>query len=110
MFYYKINKKYRFFFFKKKKKKNIYKNFFFKFYIRINNNKKFNINVFFIKKIKNSILRNNIKNKIKHVIQEYFNLFLLIKKNIYIEFNLFNNFKYILCKKYILLFLKFYLK
>ncbi|XBT18669.1 MAG: hypothetical protein ABNO60_00785 [Candidatus Shikimatogenerans sp. Tcar] len=110
MFYYKFNKKYKIF--RKKKKNNIifYKNFFFKFYINNNNKKKININFYFINKIKNSIIRNNIKNKIKHIIQEYFIFFLLIKKNIYIQFCFFNNFKYILCKKYILLFLKNYLK
>ncbi|WXB47390.1 MAG: hypothetical protein V9V01_00190 [Candidatus Shikimatogenerans sp. Tmey] len=109
MFYYKINNKYKNF------KKNIYifffyKNLFFKIYNAYNKKKIFNINIFLNKNIKGAILRNNIKNKIKHLIQEYFIIFCLIKKKILIKFNLFNNFKYILCKKFILFFLKFYLK
>ncbi|XBT18348.1 MAG: hypothetical protein ABNO50_00795 [Candidatus Shikimatogenerans sp. Tduv] len=104
MLYIKFKKKYKKFL-KKRYFYNIYyKNFLFNIYI--SESKKLNINFFFIKKIKNAIIRNNIKSKIRHLIQEYLNFFKLIKKNIFIIYKSYNNFNYIIGKKYILFFLR----
>ncbi|XBT18171.1 MAG: hypothetical protein ABNO52_00990 [Candidatus Shikimatogenerans sp. Tser] len=116
MVYDKFNKKFKIFkklkLLKKNKKKKyiFYSNYIFDFYLFKNKNNILNINIFFNKKNKKSILRHNIKNKIKHIIQKYFMFFLLIKKNIFIIIKKINNFKYFLYKKYILFFLKNYLK